>query len=62
MNGNNDCLDEMYVCDGEWDCAEGEDENKELHPNNWACTSLPKTCGPEQFQCQNKTLEVKTIL
>ena len=54
MNGTDDCLNEAYVCDGDWDCDEGEDENKALHPNNQACKSLPTTCGYDQFQCQNE--------
>ena len=54
MNGTNDCLDKAYVCDGEWDCDGGEDEDKARHPKNPICKSLPITCRHEQFQCQNK--------
>ena len=47
-------MDEAYVCDGDWDCDEGEDETIALHPNNQLCKSLATTCNYEQFQCQNK--------
>ncbi|XP_059149656.1 putative vitellogenin receptor [Physella acuta] len=37
------CVDVHWLCDGDWDCAEGEDEIN--------CTSLG--CDVEEFQCWN---------
>ena len=53
MNGTDDCLGKDYICDGEWDCDDGKDEQKEEHPNNPTCKTLPTSCGIEQFRCQD---------
>ena len=39
------CVHNSWLCDGERDCADGEDEAKEL------CEK--RTCSPTQFACQN---------
>ena len=53
MNGTDDCLDKNFICDGEWDCDDGEDEMPTIHPKNKICQSIQKSCGFEEFQCQD---------
>ena len=53
MNGTDDCLDKNFICDGEWDCDDGEDETPTKHPKNKICQSIQTSCGFEEFQCQD---------
>ena len=53
MNGTDDCLDKNFICDGEWDCDDGEDETPTKHPKNKICQSIQASCGFEEFQCQD---------
>ena len=53
IHNKTDCLDKNFVCDGVWDCDDGEDEKKELHQDNPICQSILSTCKPDEFQCQD---------
>ena len=53
MGDKTDCLDKKFVCDGDWDCDDGSDEERELHQDNRACQSILTTCKPDEFQCQD---------
>ena len=39
------CVHNSWLCDGEPDCADGEDESKDI------CDK--RTCSPSQFACKN---------
>ena len=53
VNGIDDCIPNKFICDGEYDCDNGEDEEKDKHPKHPSCKALTKTCGPEKFQCHD---------
>ena len=42
---NGKCVHNSWLCDGEPDCLDGEDESKAV------CEG--KTCSPQQFACKN---------